>query len=116
MHGLRRKMHFPRVRSFDQGALLSAKRGTAAKLSSTILPRRAGPKDPSCKATSGRHGRRNGTVDIRALIPMQSDPLKIEVDSRPQDVRDPSTVVLFRFGEPISKLYENRSSRRRSIC
>ena len=54
--------------------------------------------------------------DIRALIPMQQDPLEVGVDSRPQDVSNPSAVVLLRFGEPLSKLYEDHSARRRRIC
>jgi hypothetical protein len=55
-------------------------------------------------------------VGLRAPIPMQSDPLEVEVDSRPQDVRNPSAVVLLRFNKPISKPYEDISARRRPIC
>ena len=51
MLGLQRKVHSPRVRSFDQGGLLSAKLGTAAKLSSTILPKRTEPKYPNYKGS-----------------------------------------------------------------
>lgn len=47
---------------------------------------------------------------------MQQDPLEVGVDSRPQDVSNPSAVVLLRFGEPLSKLYEDHSARRRRIC
>ena len=35
---------------------------------------------------------------------MQSDPLEVEVDGRPQEVNHPSTIVLFRFDEPLSIL------------
>ena len=47
--GIRRKKHFPLVRSCDRGARQSARRGTVEMPSSTILPKRAGPKDPNCK-------------------------------------------------------------------
>ena len=41
---------------------------------------------------------------LRALIPVRRDPLQVEVDCRPEDIGDPSAVVLFRFEEPISVL------------
>jgi hypothetical protein len=52
MHELQTREHSLRVRSFDQGELLSAKRDTAAKPSSTILPKRTEPKYPNYEMTS----------------------------------------------------------------
>jgi hypothetical protein len=35
---------------------------------------------------------------------MRRDPLQVEVDGRPENIGDPSAVVLVRFEEPISVL------------
>ena len=35
---------------------------------------------------------------------MRGDPLQVEVDCRPEDISDPSAVVLLRFEEPIGVL------------
>ena len=48
-HGLQMKKRYPRVQSFNQGGLLTARRGTAAKLSSRTHPIRPAPKDPNYK-------------------------------------------------------------------
>jgi hypothetical protein len=44
------------------------------------------------------------SCNLRAFIPVQGDPMEVEVDCRPKDVRDPSAVVLLGFEEPISVL------------
>jgi hypothetical protein len=41
---------------------------------------------------------------LRALIPVHRDPLKVEIDSRPEHVSNPSTVILPRFKEPLGIL------------
>jgi hypothetical protein len=35
---------------------------------------------------------------------MQRDPLEVEVDSRPEDIGNPSAIVLLRLNEPFSIL------------
>lgn len=40
-------------------------------------------------------------IGLRALVPVQSDPLKIEVDFWPEYVGDPCPVVLLGFDEPF---------------
>ena len=44
------------------------------------------------------------TCSLRALIPVGRDPMQVEVDCGPENISDPSVVVLFRFEEPISVL------------
>jgi len=41
-------------------------------------------------------------VDIRVLIPVQRDPLEIEVDGWPQDVCRQGAIILFGLSEPVS--------------
>lgn len=39
--------------------------------------------------------------DIRAFVPVLTNPLEVEVDRRPEDVGDPCTVVLLRLKKPL---------------
>jgi hypothetical protein len=39
--------------------------------------------------------------DIRAFVPVLTNPLEVEIDGRPEDVGDPCTVVLLRLKEPL---------------
>ena len=40
--------------------------------------------------------------DIRACVPVLTDPLEVEVDGRPEDVGNPCSIVLLRLKEPLS--------------
>ena len=55
-------------------------------------------------------------VDIRALVPVQRDPLEIKVDGRPQNVCRPGAIILFGFSEPVGILQKSRSAQGRRIC
>ena len=39
--------------------------------------------------------------NIRAFVPVLTNPLEVEVDGRPEDVGDPCTIVLLRLKEPL---------------
>ena len=53
---------------------------------------------------------------LRALIPVYSDPLEVEVNGRPEVVGHPGAVVLFGLDEPLSILDHHDGSKGRSIC
>jgi len=55
------------------------------------------------------------TYNLRALIPVQRDPLKVKIDGRPEHIGDPCAIVLFGFKEPLSILNQYRGTERRSI-
>ena len=43
---------------------------------------------------------------------MQADPLKVEVDGRPENIGDPCPIVLFRSKKPLGILNQSYSSKR----
>jgi hypothetical protein len=46
---------------------------------------------------------------------MESNPLKVEVEFRPQYVGDPCAVILLRLGQPFSVFEQDRGAERRSV-
>jgi len=56
------------------------------------------------------------TYNLRALIPVQRDPLKVKIDGRPEHIGNPGAIVLFGFKEPLSILNQYRRTERRPIC
>ena len=77
-------------------------------------PRRWPPDIPSARC-SVRRSRNRELKDLRALVPVQSDPLKIEVDFRPEYVSDPCPVVLLGFDEPFGIFDQCIGAERRPI-
>ena len=76
-------------------------------------PRRWPPDIPSVRYSVKTS--RKELKSLRALVPVQGDPLKIEVDFRPEYVGDPCPVVLLGFDEPFGVFDQDISAERRPI-
>jgi hypothetical protein len=103
-----RAFHTPRnylrVLFFGSDGPLPLARDTVGKQSSMIQPTRGATKDPNYDRWSidVLYPLDRLICSLRALIPMQRDPLQVEVNCRPEDIGDPSAIVLFWFEKPIS--------------
>lgn len=53
--------------------------------------------------------------DVRAFIPVQRDPLEVEVDGRPENVGDPRAILLLRLEEPLGILDQDQCTERGAI-
>jgi len=54
--------------------------------------------------------------DIRAFVPVLTNPLEVEVDGRPEDVGDPCAVVLLWLKEPLSIFEKDYRTERGAVC
>lgn len=52
---------------------------------------------------------------LRAQVPVRGDPLKVKVQFRPQNVGNPSAVVLLGSGQPFGVFDQDRGAEGRSI-
>ena len=115
MHGSHIRTHYRHGLCFAQGELLPATHDTEGKQSSTIHPIQAATTSPSYD----RHSIPSylcsliATNNLRALIPVQRDPLEVEIYGKPEHIGHTSAVLLFRFKEPFSILDHCRTAARK---
>jgi hypothetical protein len=86
-------------------------------LSSMIPPIRATTRDPTYDGREVNGGPSLKRVpDIRAFVPVLTNPLEVEVDGRPEDVGDPGTIVLLRLKEPLGIFEHDQRTEWGAVC